>query len=315
MKSLKRQCAATSALVFALLLVSHAPVARGQKASSHFAVTPAPTTQGPAGPTSKEANVFGQKIHYQETGSGPVVVLLHGLGGNAANWAFNVPALAQKFRVVVPDQIGFGRSDKPFINYRLATYVDFLDKFLSELKIERASLVGNSMGGWVAASYALKHPSRVERLVLVDAAGFAPPKEFDLSTLSGLNPSTREAMRQLSALVFYNKAMFGSDAAVDVMLAARISAGDGYTIASLVQSIHRGEDMLDGRLSAIKQPTLIVWGREDGLTPLAREGEKFKQGIPHAQLVVFDQCGHVPQVEKAAEFNAAVLKFLTATTN
>jgi pimeloyl-ACP methyl ester carboxylesterase len=313
MKNLKRQRAVTSALVLALLLFLNAQGAHAQKASSHFAVTPAPPAQGPAAPSSKEVTVFGQKIHYQETGSGPVVVLLHGLGGNAANWAFNVGALAQKFRVVVPDQIGFGRSDKPFINYRLATYVDFLDKFLSELKIERASLVGNSMGGWVAASYALKHPSRVERLVLVDAAGFAPPKEFDLGTLSGLNPSTREAMRQLSALVFYNKAMFGSDAAVDVMLAARISAGDGYTIERLVQSIHRAEDMLDGRLNAIKQPTLIVWGREDGLTPLAREGEKFRQGIPHAQLVVFEQCGHVPQVEKAAEFNAAVLKFLTAT--
>lgn len=313
MKSLTRQRAVTSALVFALLLVSNAQAARGQKASSHFAVTPAPAAQGPAGPTDREANVFGQKIHYQETGSGPVVVLLHGLGGNSANWAFNVAALAQKFRVVVPDQVGFGRSDKPFINYRVATYVDFLDKFLSELKIERASLVGNSLGGWIAASYALKHPAKVERLVLVDAAGFAPPKELDLGALSGLNPSTREGMRQLSALVFYNKTLFGSDAAVDVMLSARIGAGDGYTIERLVQSIHRGEDMLEGRLSAVKQPTLIVWGREDGLTPLAREGEKFRRGIPHARLVVFDQCGHVPQVEKAAEFNAAVMKFLTAT--
>ncbi len=69
--------------------------------------------------------------------------------------------------------------------------------------------------------------------------------------------------------------------------------------------------MLDGKLSAIKQPVLIVWGREDGLTPLAREGEKFKRELPSAQFVVFEQCGHVPQVEKAAEFNAAVLKFLS----
>ncbi|HEX8688015.1 MAG TPA: alpha/beta hydrolase, partial [Pyrinomonadaceae bacterium] len=84
----------------------------------------------------------------------------------------------------------------------------------------------------------------------------------------------------------------------------------GYTIQSLVESIHRGEDMLDGRLGAIKQPVFIVWGREDGLTPLAREGERFRKELPQAQFVVFDNCGHVPQVEKAAEFNAAVLKFL-----
>jgi len=260
----------------------------------------------------KEVTVFGQKIHYVEAGSGPVVVLLHGLGGNTTNWAFTVPALAAKYRVIVPDQIGHGQSAKPFINYRIGTYADFLDKFLDELKVERATLVGNSMGGWIAALYTLQKPARVERLVLVDAAGFRPPPDLDLAALSGLNPSTREGMRQLASLVFFNKQLFTSDAAIDLMLAQRMSAGDGYTIQSLVESIHRGEDMLDGRLSAIKTPTLIVWGREDGLTPLAREGEKFKKEMPAAQLLVFDECGHVPQVEKAADFNAALLKFLAA---
>ena len=266
--------------------------------------------QAPAAPPQKEAVVFGQKIKYVEAGSGPVVVLLHGLGGNSTNWAFNTPALAQKFRVVVPDQVGFGGSDKPLVNYRIGTYVDFLDKFLSELKVERATLVGNSMGGWVAALYALRHPGKVERLVLVDAAGFAPPKEFDLNALAGLNPSTRDEMKRLAGLVFYNP-MFKSDAAVDVLLAQRLSAGDGYTIQRLVESIHRGDDMLDGKLGGLRQPVLLVWGREDGLTPLAREGERFRRELPSAQMIVFDQCGHVPQVEKAAEFNAAVLKFLS----
>jgi pimeloyl-ACP methyl ester carboxylesterase len=273
-------------------------------------LAPAAAAQMPAPRPSKEAVVFGQKIKYVEAGSGPVVVLLHGLGGSSTNWAFNTDALAQKFRVVVPDQIGFGQSDKPLINYRVGTYVDFLDKFLAELKIERASLVGNSMGGWVAAAYAVKYPSKVERLVLVDSAGFAPPKEFDLAALSGLNPSTREEMKRLAGMVFYNP-LFKSDAAVDVLLAQRMSAGDGYTIQRLVESIYRSDDMLDGKLGAIKQPVLLVWGREDGLTPLAREGEKFKRELPAAQMLVFEQCGHVPQVEKAVEFNAAVLKFLS----
>jgi triacylglycerol lipase len=274
-----------------------------------FAASAAAQAPAPSQPTN-EAVVFGQKIRYVEAGTGPAVVLLHGLGGDSANWAFNTPALAQKHRVIVPDQVGFGDSDKPLINYRVATYVDFLDKFLEDLKVERATLVGNSMGGWIAASYALKHPAKVERLVLVDAAGFAPPKEFDLAALSGLNPSTRAGMKQLAGMVFFNP-LFKTDAAVDMLLAQRLSAGDGYTIQSLVESIHRGEDMLDGRLGAIKQPVLIVWGREDGLTTLAREGERFRKEIPHAQFLVFDNCGHVPQVEKAAEFNAAVLKFLS----
>jgi pimeloyl-ACP methyl ester carboxylesterase len=261
-------------------------------------------------PPPKEAVVFGQKIQYVDVGTGPVVVLLHGLGGNSTNWAFNFAALSQKYRVIAPDQIGFGRSDKPLINYRVGTYVDFLDKFLEGLNVERASLVGNSMGGWIAALYAVRYPKRVERLVLVDAAGFAPPKEFDLSTLSGLNPSTREQARYLMNLVFFNP-LLKSEAAVDATLAARMSAGDGYTIQSLVESIYRNEDMLDGKLSAVKQPTLIIWGRNDGLTPLAREGEQYKREMPSAQFIVFDGCGHVPQVEKAAEFNAAALKFLS----
>ncbi len=269
--------------------------------------------QAPVTTPMQRATVFGQKIHYVDTGAhadSPVVVLLHGLGGNSTNWAFNTPALAGKFRVIVPDQIGFGRSDKPLINYRVGTYVDFLDKLLEQLKVGRATLVGNSMGGWVAAAYAVKYPSKVERLVLVDAAGFAPPKEFDLAQLSGLNPSTREEMKRLAGMVFHNPA-FKSDAAVDVLLAQRMSAGDGYTIQRLVESIYRNEDMLDGKLAGVRQPVLIVWGREDGLTPLAREGERFKRELPAAQWVVFDGCGHVPQVEKAAEFNAAVLKFLS----
>jgi 2-hydroxy-6-oxonona-2,4-dienedioate hydrolase len=290
------------------------PASAQVPAASAAPFTPAALPQMTATQAAeKEVTVFGQKIHYVEAGSGPVVVLLHGLGGNATNWAFNIPALAQKYRVVVPDQVGFGRSDKPLVNYRVQTYADFLDKFLDELKVEKASLVGNSMGGWIAALYAVERPARVERLVLADAAGFRPPKEFDLATLSGLNPSTREGMKRLAGMVFFNP-LLKTDAAVDLMLAQRLSAGDGYTIQSLVESIYRGEDMLDGRLSAVKQPTLLIWGREDGLTPLAREGAQFQKEMTAARLVVFDNCGHVPQVEKAAEFNSAVLAFLAGET-
>ncbi len=271
----------------------------------------AASAQQPAPPVEKEVTIYGTKIHYLEAGSGPTVILLHGLGGSTNNWALNTSALARNFRVIVPDQIGFGRSDKPFINYRISTYVDFLDALYKELKIERASLVGNSMGGWIAASYALAHPEKVERLVLVDAAGFAPPENFDVRQLAAMNPSTREGMKRLAALVFYNKQLFLTDSAIDLLLTQRIKAGDGYTIQSLNESIARREDLLDNRLSAIKQPTLIIWGRNDGLTPLAQFGERFQKEIGGSQLIVFEECGHFPQVEKAAEFNAALLKFLT----
>jgi 2-hydroxy-6-oxonona-2,4-dienedioate hydrolase len=262
--------------------------------------------------SEKEVRIYGQRIRYIEAGSGPTVILLHGLGGSSSNWILNINALAAKHRVIVPDQVGFGKSDKPLINYRVGTYVDFLERLYRELKIERATLVGNSMGGWVAALYAITYPERVERLVLVDAAGFAPPKNFDVKQLAGLNPSTREGMRRLAALVFYDKQRFTTDDAIDLMLTQRLSAGDGYTIQSLIESIARREDMLDGRLARLKQPTLIIWGRQDGLAPLAEFGERFKREIPGAELIVFDRCGHVPMVEKTTEFNAALLKFLAA---
>jgi pimeloyl-ACP methyl ester carboxylesterase len=261
-------------------------------------------------PAEKETLVFGQKIRYVEAGSGPTVILLHGLGGSSQAWQFNIGPFAEKFHVFVPDQIGFGKSDKPLVNYRIRTYVDFLDQFCKQLKIERATLVGVSMGGWIAALFTAAFPDRVDKLVLVDAAGYSPPKDVDPRTFYRLNPTTREGMKFLVAKVFYNKA-FQTDAAIEQAIAARLSAGDGYTINAISESIIRGEDFLDDTVKMIKRPTLIVWGREDGLVPLT-DGERFNKDIAGSKLVVIDQCGHVPNLEKAGEFNVAVIKFLTA---
>jgi pimeloyl-ACP methyl ester carboxylesterase len=95
-----------------------------------------------------------------------------------------------------------------------------------------------------------------------------------------------------------------------MMLTRRVTTNDGYTVQRFIDSITRGEDVLDGKLSGIKHPTLIVWGREDLLTPMWM-AERFNKEIPGSRLLVFEKCGHVPQIEKAAEFNAAVMKFLS----
>jgi pimeloyl-ACP methyl ester carboxylesterase len=124
-------------------------------------------------PASKQVEVFGQKIHYLEAGSGPNVILLHGLGADSTNWAMNTAVLAKSFHVFVPDQIGFGESDKPLINYRVGTLVDFLDGFYKNVGITKATVVGNSLGGWTAMAFTLAHPDKVERLVLVDSAGYS----------------------------------------------------------------------------------------------------------------------------------------------
>ena len=297
--------------VFAAMAFCLACLSTAQASTRRIPGSQVSAVASQAGPVEKDITVYGAKIHYAEAGDGPTVILLHGLGGNWTNWALNMGPLAANYHVVALDQIGFGKSDKPLINYSIGTYVDFLDQFCRQLKIERASLVGVSMGGWISAAYTIAFPQKVDRLVLVDAAGYEPPASLDRRTLYGLNPSTRAGMKALSAKVFYNQSVFGSEAVIDRLLAQRINAGDGYTINSIIDSLGRGEGFLDNQVQAIKRPTLIVWGRQDGLVLLA-DGERFKKEIPNSTIVVFDQCGHVPLVEKAADFNAAVLKFLAA---
>ncbi len=261
-------------------------------------------------PQEKTATVFGAKIRFLEAGDAtkPTVILLHGLGAQAESWQFNIPALAANYHVIAPDQVGFGKSDKPFLKYRVGTYADFLDKLMAELKIEKASLVGNSMGGWVAALTAIKYPNRVEKIVLADAAGLAP-KIVDFDQIYQLNNSTRDEVRANLKLIFATPAFQNNEALVDQFMTQRVLVNDGYTINALIESIKRREDFLDARLGEIKKPTLIIWGKQDGLIPVS-DAEKFNKGIANSELVIFDGAGHVPQFEKAAGFNKKVLEFL-----
>ncbi len=261
-------------------------------------------------PQERSVTVFGAKINYVEAGdpAKPKVILLHGLGGSLANWATNTGALAQSYHVIALDQVGFGKSDKPNLKYRVGTYVDFLDKFMAELKIEKASLVGNSMGGWVAGLMAIKYPNRVEKIVLADAAGIVPDNISE-AQIYQLNNSTRDEIRTNMKLIFANPVLQNNEALVDQFMTARVMAHDGGTINSLIESIKRKEDYLNTRLAEIKKPTLIIWGKQDGLLPVA-DAYTLNKGITGSELVVFDQCGHVPQFEKAADFNKKVLEFL-----
>jgi pimeloyl-ACP methyl ester carboxylesterase len=260
----------------------------------------------------KQVEIYGQKIFYQEAGAGPDVILLHGLGGDRSNWNATIPALAAKFHVFVPDQVGFGQSDKPMIDYRVGTLVDFLNAFYKKAGIAKATLVGNSLGGWVAMDFALAHPEKVNRLVLVDSAGYSQKRTgaapLTRELLLGLNPSTVAGEKQLMGAVFYNKA-FATDQFAEQALMMHLRKNDSYTIDRFIDSILRGEDVVDGKLGAIKAPTLVVWGREDAIVPLAA-GKALAEDILGAQSVILDSCGHVPQAECAAPFNAALLKFL-----
>ncbi len=263
---------------------------------------------GQGQPADKTITVFGQSIHYFDMGSGPVVVLLHGLGSRKDDWLPVLEPMAQKYRLLVPDQIGFGKSDKPLLDYSIQTYVDFLNEFLRQLKVEKASLVGESLGGWIAALYVVEigggaHLIPVEKLVLVDAAGLKQDKP-----IPDLNPSSLAAMRGMMEAVFYDTSWLSEDA-LRKIFTDKLAVHDGYTVRSILGNPALGAERLDERLASIRVPTLVTWGKQDKLLPIA-SGERYAAGIAGAKLVSFDKCGHVPAVEKTEEFLAAVTSFL-----
>ena len=265
-------------------------------------------TFGQGQPADKTITVFGQSIHYFDMGSGPVVVLLHGLGSRKEDWLPVFEPMAQKYRLLVPDQIGFGRSDKPLLDYSVQTYVDFLNEFLRQLKVVKASLVGESLGGWIAALYVAEigggaHLVPVEKLVLVDAAGLKQDQP-----IPDLNPSSLAAMRRVMEAVFYDTSWVNEDA-LRKIFTDKLAVHDGYTVRSFLGNPTREKERLDDRLADIKVPTLVVWGNQDKLLPIA-SGERYAAGIAGAKMVSFEKCGHVPPVEKTEEFLAAVMPFL-----
>jgi pimeloyl-ACP methyl ester carboxylesterase len=256
----------------------------------------------------KTIPIFGQTIHYWDVGSGPVLVLLHGLGSSKEDWLAVVGPLSKNHRLLIPDQIGFGQSDKPLVSYSVQTFVDFLDEFLRQMKIEKASLVGESLGGWVSALYITEisgtdRISVVDKLVLADAPGL---KE-QTPTIPDFNASLQSSGRLLKSL-FYNSSWVNDDR-LRQSFAHRLAANDGYTIQSFVNNPALASEFVDDKLSQIRVPTLVLWGKQDQIVPFS-SGEKYAAGIPGARLVAFDKCGHLPKAEKTTEFISALEAFL-----
>jgi pimeloyl-ACP methyl ester carboxylesterase len=259
----------------------------------------------------RQATVFGQHISYIEAGTGPTLILIHGLAGSSQHWQPVIAPLARHYHVIALDQIGFGRSDKPLIDYRAQTFMDFLDAFMRTRNLSRATVVGNSLGGWVAALLAIEHPDRVARLVLVDSAGTSGLADYlGPKLLTALRQSTIDDAKTLNPLLFAEVGNLNSEAQLRQSFTNRVSAGDGYTVGKVVDAIERREDLLDKHLGEIKMPTLLIWGRQDRIIPL-QLGESMQRAIPGAKLVVLDHCGHAPQLECSKAFETALENFLT----
>lgn len=293
-------------------------------------MTTADTTADPAADislTEHRVETSLGAIHVAEAGDGPPLVMLHGGGPGASgvsNYRQNLPALARHFRVVLPDQPGFGASYRPTesdLDARSITQitVDALVQALDGLGIDRFHLLGNSLGGAAAIALAQAHPERVTRLVLMAPGGgwlpFGPtPTEGQkamFSYFNGAGPSEKKMASFIRTMVFDHK-QFGED-----VVRARYEAS---LDESHVEFYHRynaafakrhGMDPLWRDLHKIKAPTLLLWGRDDRTITFDGAQIMLKQ-IRDVQLHVFGRCGHWVQLERQGEFDRMVADFLVA---
>ncbi|MDQ3870517.1 MAG: alpha/beta hydrolase [Chloroflexota bacterium] len=236
-------------------------------------------------------HVGGAFISYEVSGEGHPVVLVHGLGASGRWWARNVGVLVRHFRVYVIDLIGFGWSGGQAFALEKAS--GYLAKWMDALAIARASFVGHSMGGYVIADLAADHARRVDRLVLVDAAGlpFAPAYPRHVLNL----------VRSLR----YVSPRFVPISLLDTLRAGPLTVWQG------VRQVLASD--LTEKLELVKAPTLVVWGAGDSLIPV-ETGERLSGYLRDGRFVRIEASGHNPMWERPDEFNETVLEFLTSVT-
>ena len=263
-------------------------------------------------PAGKETTVLGHRIYYLEAGRGDPVVLLHGMGGEGARWMPTIKALTPHFRIIAPDQIGFGQSDKPLTSYHSGVFAGFLAGFMQAIAVPRATLIGQSMGAGVALYLAVHHPEMVERLVLVNGVGFRmasdpPPPPPNWHARQIANAGTLEESREYLQKLYYNHSLV-TDALVEQNLILRLRSA--YTIESMQTANARGlGGVNEEELRGIKAPTLLVWGMNDPLSPVSK-ADQLNAIIKGSRKVLIDKAGHFPFLEHPDSFNQIVLEFL-----
>jgi pimeloyl-ACP methyl ester carboxylesterase len=251
----------------------------------------------------RTVKVFGQQIAYYESGRGKTVMLLPNLTWDSHAWSQNVSALSEKYHVIALDLPGTGESAKPLIEYKMDTWTDFIAEFLRLKGIPKTTIVGAVMGGALAVQFALDHPDMSEGLVC--AASNSGPGKHE----GGLRPENWPSLagtKRLLLASFHDKSLV-TDALVRARFEDRLRVDDGYTVARHLAD-HRVPYSVK-ELSEIRVPALLVWCREDEITPL-KWGEDYAAAVPGAQLAVIEGCGHLPNLEKPGAFNQAVIEFL-----
>lgn len=268
----------------------------------------------------RQIDVVGARVNYVEIGEGTPVLFVHGLSGSWQNWLENLPTFAQRHRVVAVDLPGFGASPMPPWEITIPAYGRFIRDLCERIGFERCSMIGNSMGGFIATEVAITEPERVDELVLVSAAGItwararrepaavigrigraATPFAFRFHMAGIRRPRIRQSAFRG---VFHDPNALRRELLWENTVPALKSPGYYDALTTLW-----GYDIRH-RLEEIGVPTLIVWGRDDRLVPVPAALSYKKRIGENAELVIFDECGHVPQLERPVRFNRVVGDFL-----
>jgi len=271
-------------------------------------------------PPSEFLAIDGMLVHLRDQGprDDPApIVLLHGTSASLHTWEGWVTSLQAKRRVISLDLPGFGLTGPfPDGDYRMSHYSAFLAHVLDQLQVPRAVVAGNSFGGQLAWQFALDHPQRVERLVLVDAAGYprnatSIPIGFRLAQIPALAPLMANLLpRQMieaSIRNVYGDPSKVSDELIDRYYELTLRAGNREALRQRFIQAEAGQGFT--RITELKVPTLIIWGGRDELIP-PDNAERFKRDIQGSRLVLFDDLGHVPQEEDPSRTVAVLMGFL-----
>jgi len=279
--------------------------------------------------TRESLVVHGHRLSYLRSGSGPALVLLHGIANSCQTWAGVIDRLAESHTVIAPDLMGHGESDKPRGDYSIAAHANGLRDLMTVLDIEQATLVGHSLGGGIALQFAYQFPERCERLALVGSGGLGPEMsaglraatlpgaELVLGALTGVSGPLRLGFGALDRIgqVTGLQRMRDLAEAGDALLALKdVEARRAFlrTLRGVADAHGQAVSALDRLYLADAVPMLVVWGSRDPIVP-ARHAETVRELVPSARVEVFDGAGHWPHLDQPGRFCDVLLDFLATT--
>lgn len=274
----------------------------------------------------QHVSIHGHDMAYQMEGSGPPLLLLHGIAGSSRTWRDVIPRLTDRFTVIAPDLMGHGQSEKPIGDYSLGAFASGIRDLLEVLSIDRTTVVGQSFGGGVAMQLAYQHPERCERLVLVDSGGLGREVSWMLRFM------TLPGSEYVMPVIFpgfvrdWGDSLFRriNDQGIHLgrfgeMWSAYASLAESdnrqafaRTIRSVIDPGGQTVSAMDRLYLATPMPTLIIWGDRDDIIPVSH-AYAAHEAMPGSRLTIIEGAGHFPQIEAPEEFVGALVEFIEST--